>query len=80
MVEKKAYKIYYRVMLSRYRAYTTCPACDGTRLRPEALNVRVGGRRLPDVVRMTVTRRGAFILGWSSRRTKRMWPAASWRN
>jgi excinuclease ABC subunit A len=61
MVEKKAYKIYYRVMLSRYRAYTTCPVCSGARLRPEALNVRVGGRRLPDVVGMTVHDARAFI-------------------
>ncbi len=61
MVEKKAYKIYYRVMLSRYRAYTTCPVCDGTRLRPEALNVRVAGRRLPDVVGMTVRDAREFI-------------------
>ena len=61
MVEKKAYKIYYRVLLSRYRAYTTCPACDGTRLRAEALNVRVCGKRLPDVVRMTVSAARQFI-------------------
>jgi excinuclease ABC subunit A len=61
MVEKKAYKIYYRVMLSRYRGYTTCTACDGARLRPEALNVRVGGRRLPEVVAMTVREAREFL-------------------
>jgi len=61
MVEKKAYKIYYRVLLSRYRAYTTCPACGGARLRPEALNVRISGKRLPDVVRMTITEARRFI-------------------
>ena len=55
MVEKKAYKIYYRVLLSRYRGYTTCPACRGARLRPEALAVRVGGRGIADVVAMTIT-------------------------
>ena len=61
MVEKKAYKIYYRVMLSRYRAYTTCPACDGARLRPEALSVRLAGKRIPDVVGMTVAEARAFL-------------------
>ncbi len=61
MVEKKAYKIYYRVLLSRYRAYTTCPLCDGARLRSEALNVRVADARLPDVVRMTIDRARHFI-------------------
>jgi excinuclease ABC subunit A len=61
MVEKKAYKIYYRVMLSRYRAYTTCPVCGGTRLRPEALDVRIAGHRLPDVVAVTVHEARAFL-------------------
>jgi excinuclease ABC subunit A len=61
MVEKKAYKIYYRVMLSRYRGYTTCVACGGARLRPEALNVRIGDHRLPDVVEMTVHDAREFI-------------------
>ncbi|HSQ73912.1 MAG TPA: excinuclease ABC subunit UvrA [Bacteroidota bacterium] len=61
LVEKKAYKIYYRVLLSRYRAYTTCPACDGARLRPEALNIRVCGKRLPDIVRMTVAAARQFV-------------------
>ena len=60
-VEKKAYKIYYRVMLSRYRAYTTCRVCDGTRLRPAALDVRIAGQRLPDVVRMTITGARTFV-------------------
>jgi excinuclease ABC subunit A len=61
MVEKKAYKIYYRVMLSRFRAYTTCPVCAGTRLRPEALDVRIAERRLPDIVAMTVHEAREFM-------------------
>ena len=54
MIEKKSYKIYYRVLLSRYRGYTTCPACGGARLRPEALAVRVGGKGIAAVVGMTI--------------------------
>jgi excinuclease ABC subunit A len=54
MIEKKSYKIYYRVLLSRYRGYTTCPACGGARLRPEALAVRVGGKGIDAVVGMTI--------------------------
>jgi excinuclease ABC subunit A len=53
-VERKAYKIYYRVLLSRYRGYTICPLCGGARLRREALNVRVGEKRISDVVSMTI--------------------------
>jgi excinuclease ABC subunit A len=36
-LESKAYKMHVRVLLSRYRAYTTCPECGGRRLKPEAL-------------------------------------------
>ena len=43
-VERKKYKVHVRVFLSRYRGYTECPACGGARLRPEALNLRVGGQ------------------------------------
>lgn len=40
-LESKTYKMHVRVLLSRYRAYTLCPACKGTRLKPEALNYRL---------------------------------------
>ncbi|HEY6000472.1 MAG TPA: excinuclease ABC subunit UvrA [bacterium] len=45
-LESKAYKMHIRVLLSKYRAYSTCAACGGARLRPEALLWRLGGRRL----------------------------------
>ncbi|MCC6817678.1 MAG: excinuclease ABC subunit UvrA [Bacteroidia bacterium] len=40
-IEEKAYKIQYRVMLSRYRGKTTCPDCKGTRLRKDASYVKL---------------------------------------
>jgi excinuclease ABC subunit A len=40
-LESKAYKMHVRVMLSRYRAYTTCPECNGARFQPETLLYRV---------------------------------------
>jgi excinuclease ABC subunit A len=43
-LEGRAYKMHVRVMLSKYRAYTPCPACDGARLKPEALLWRIGAR------------------------------------
>lgn len=43
-LETKAYKMHIRVLLSKYRAYTTCGSCDGARLKPEALWWRVGER------------------------------------
>ena len=45
-LETKAYKMHIRVLLSRYRSYTTCPACTGARLKPEALLWRIGGRSI----------------------------------
>src|SRR5712672_1039775 len=41
-LETKAYKMHIRVLLSRYRSYTECGACNGARLKPDALLWRVG--------------------------------------
>jgi excinuclease ABC subunit A len=40
-LESKTYKMHVRVLLSRYRAYTTCPSCNGGRFQPETLNCRI---------------------------------------
>ena len=53
-VESNRYKIQYKYMLSRYSGRTTCHACGGSRLRPEALYVRVGGKTIHDLLCMTV--------------------------
>jgi excinuclease ABC subunit A len=60
-IERKAYKIYYRVLLSRYRGYTACASCGGARLRPAALAVRVGGRTIADLVHMTIAAAREFL-------------------
>ena len=56
MVQENQYKIQYRVMLSRYRGKTTCLKCHGTRLKPEANYVKIGGRSISDLVQMPVVR------------------------
>ena len=56
MVRENQYKIQYRVMLSRYRGKTSCPVCHGTRLKPEANYVKIGGRSITDLVQMPVVR------------------------
>ncbi len=53
-VEAKKYKVHVRVFLSRYRGYTLCPDCGGSRLRAEALWIRVGGKNIADVVRLNI--------------------------
>lgn len=54
MLEANQYKIQYRVMLARYRGKTVCPECHGSRLRPEAAYVKVGGRSITELVTMPV--------------------------
>lgn len=61
MVEENQYKIQYRVMLARYRGKTTCPACKGARLKPQALYVKVGERSIADLVLMPISDLYAFF-------------------
>jgi excinuclease ABC subunit A len=53
-LESKTYKMHIRVLLSRYRGYTTCSACKGSRLRREALQVKINGLSIADIVKMPV--------------------------
>ena len=53
-VESNRYKIQYKYMLSRYSGRTTCHACGGSRLRKEALYVRVAGKTIHELLSMTV--------------------------
>ena len=53
-IESERRKIQYRVMKARYTGKTTCPECGGSRLRKEALYVRIGGKNIADIVKMTV--------------------------
>lgn len=61
VVEENQYKIQYRVMLARYRGKTTCPACKGSRLKPQALYVKVGGKSIADLVLMPATELKQFF-------------------
>ncbi len=49
-LETKAYKMHIRVLLSKYRAYTPCPSCEGARLKPTSLNFRLGSKANADSV------------------------------
>ena len=61
MLEEGQYKIQNRVMLSRYRGKTRCPICHGTRLKPEAGYVRVGGRSISELVNLSMADLQAFF-------------------
>ncbi len=49
-LETKAYKMHIRVLLSKYRSYTPCPACGGARLKLESLLWRIGSKAAADAV------------------------------
>ena len=53
-VETQRYKIQYKYMLSRFSGRTVCHECHGSRLRREALYVRVGGRTIAELLEMNV--------------------------
>ncbi|HSK79803.1 MAG TPA: excinuclease ABC subunit UvrA [Thermoanaerobaculia bacterium] len=53
-LEQRTYKVHVRVLLARYRSYTECPECRGTRLKPEAVAVRLEGKNLPELIALSV--------------------------
>jgi len=60
-LERKKYKLHVRVFLSRYRGYATCPECGGTRLRAEARAVRITGKSITDLCKLTVKEARKFF-------------------
>ncbi|NTU53478.1 MAG: excinuclease ABC subunit UvrA [Chlorobiaceae bacterium] len=57
------YKMHYRVFLSRYRGYATCTECEGSRLNADARLVRVSGKSIGEVTRMTIVDALTFFSG-----------------
>ncbi len=57
--ESQVYKMHMRVLLSRYRSYTTCPRCNGGRFQPEALNYKIVARKnqltVPDFAALSIS-------------------------
>src|SRR5205085_1840230 len=70
-LERKKYKLHVRVFLSRYRGYSVCGECRGSRLRTEARQVRIGtgagngkqngGKNICDICALTVEAAAAFF-------------------
>lgn len=53
-LEKKNYKIQNRVLISKYRGYSTCISCGGSRIKRSGRQVYVGGKNIPEVVNMPI--------------------------
>ncbi len=61
-LESKTYKMHVRVFLSRYRGYSTCRACKGSRLRREALQVKIDNHSIYDIVQLQIEKALQFFL------------------
>lgn len=59
-LESKTYKVHVRVLLARYRAYHTCPKCNGTRFLPSVQNWKLEGKSLPEINGMSLARLEEF--------------------
>ncbi|HEX8734043.1 MAG TPA: excinuclease ABC subunit UvrA [Pyrinomonadaceae bacterium] len=60
-LETKKYKLHVRVFLAKYRGYTPCPECHGSRLRQAARDVKIDGRNLPEIVNLSISDAGKFF-------------------
>ena len=60
-LETKTYKMPVRVFLSRYRNFSLCTACGGTRFQEETLLYRIGGLNIGEIYAMTVHDAGEFF-------------------
>jgi len=60
-LEQKTYKMHIRILLSKYRGYTTCVACNGARLRREAMQVNINFKSIFDLVRLPIDKLYEFF-------------------
>jgi excinuclease ABC subunit A len=70
-LEEKRYKQYIRVFLRQYQSARTCPVCDGAKLRPDALRVRVAGRGIGEVSALPIARLREWVEGLGAERGAR---------
>lgn len=78
-LERKRYKMHVRVFLSRYRSPVSCPACGGSRLKPEALHVKIHGQNIHEVSQLSVAKlvewlKALPLTGFEASRTKDLLP------
>tara|TARA_Y100000994_G_scaffold248676_1_gene257180 strand:+ start:6118 stop:8844 length:2727 start_codon:yes stop_codon:yes gene_type:complete len=61
LLTKKAYKIQYRVMLSKYRSLNVCPACNGSRLRKESEYILIQNQNIQNIINLSLNKILSFI-------------------
>ena len=60
-LEKKTYRMHIRILLSKYRGYTKCTACKGSRIRREALQVKIANTSLDVIVKLSIEKSSEFF-------------------
>jgi len=60
-LEGRRYKTHVRILLAKYRRFVTCPGCAGAKLKPEALNVKIGENSIADIGRLAVRDLGGWL-------------------
>ncbi len=60
-LETKRYKAHVRILLSRFRAYLPCPACKGTRFKPETLIFRLNDLNLAEFYALSIEKARQFM-------------------
>jgi excinuclease ABC subunit A len=60
-LESKAYKMHIRVLLSKYRAYTPCETCHGTRLKPDSMLWKLNGFSIHDLMLFPIEKTRTFF-------------------
>lgn len=63
-LETKKYKMHVRVFLARYKSPMACPACQGTRLKPEVSMVKFKGHTLPELCSLTLKELKELVDSW----------------
>ncbi|MEJ5245259.1 MAG: excinuclease ABC subunit UvrA [Bacteroidota bacterium] len=61
MLEENNYKVQYRIILSKYRGFTRCKHCGGSRLRTSARQVFVGGKNIPEIIQIPLEKLLVFF-------------------
>ena len=78
-LERKKYKLHVRVFLSRFRGYATCSECNGTRLRAEARAVRITGKSITELCKLTVKEARKFSWNLASPNRNPKLPIKFWK-
>ncbi len=77
-LEDKRYKQYIRVFLRQYQSANTCPTCHGSKLCPEALQVRIAGRTIADIAELPVEQLLEWLETVLLSPSSAAWPNTSW--